>query len=62
MTYGELGKFIADGAKNSGLKNIFVTTTHEDAAKKILEIMQKDDVILFKASHGMHFEKIIELI
>ena len=62
VTYGELGKFIADGAKNSGLKNIFVTTTHEDAAKKILEIMQKDDVILFKASHGMHFEKIIELI
>ena len=62
VTYGELGKFIADGAKNSGLKNIFVTTTHEEAAKKILEIMQKDDVILFKASHGMHFEKIIELI
>lgn len=62
VTYGELGKFIADGAKNAGLKNIFVTTTHEDAAKKILEIMQKDDVILFKASHGMHFEKIIELI
>ena len=62
VTYGELGKFIADGAKNSGLKNIFVTTTHEEVAKKILEIMQKDDVILFKASHGMHFEKIIELI
>lgn len=62
ITLGELGKFIADGAKIAGMKNIFVTSTHEDAAKKILEIMQDGDTILFKASHGMHFEKIIELI
>ena len=62
ITLGELGKFIADGAKTSGIKNIFVTETHEQAAKKILDIMQNGDIILFKASHGMHMEKIIELI
>ena len=62
ITLGELGKFIAEGAKDAGLKNIFVTSTHEEAAKKIISIMQKDDTILFKASHGMHMEKIIELI
>ena len=62
ITLGELGKFIADGAKDAGLKNIFTASTHEEAAKKILEIMQDGDTILFKASHGMHFEKIIELI
>ena len=62
ITFGELGKFIAAGAKDAGIKNIFTTSTHEEAAKKILETMQDGDTILFKASHGMHFEKIIELI
>ena len=62
ITLGELGKFIAAGAKDAGLKNIFSFDTHEDAAKKILEIVQAGDTVLFKASHGMHFEKIIELI
>ena len=62
ITYGELGKFIADGAKDAGLKNIFVTDTHEAAAKKIREVVRQGDVILFKASHGMHLEKVIELI
>lgn len=62
ITYGEFGKFIAEGAKSSGMENIFITQTHDDAAKKILSIIKKDDTILFKASHGMHMEKIIELI
>lgn len=62
ITFGELGKFIAAGAKDAGIKNIFTTSTHEEAAKKILEVMQDGDKILFKASHGMHLEKIIELI
>lgn len=62
IVLGELGKFIADGAKDSGMKNIFVTSTHEEAAKKILSILREGDIILFKASHGMHMEKIIELI
>ena len=62
IAFGELGKFIAAGAKDAGLKNIFTVETHEDAAKKILEVVQNGDVILFKASHGMHFEKILELI
>ena len=62
IVIGELGKFIADGARDAGLKNIFVTDSHEAAAKKILSIRRAGDVILFKASHGMHLEKVIELI
>lgn len=62
ITYGELGKFIAAGAEEAGLKNIFVTSTHEETAKKILATKKDGDIILFKASHGMHLEKIIELI
>ena len=62
ITLGELGKFIAAGAREAGLKNIYSFDTHEDAAKKILELVRDGDTILFKASHVMHMEKIIELI
>lgn len=62
ITLGELGKFIAVGARDAGLKNVYTFDTHEDAAKKILEIVRDGDTILFKASHVMHMEKIIELI
>ncbi|MBQ6298728.1 MAG: UDP-N-acetylmuramoyl-tripeptide--D-alanyl-D-alanine ligase [Selenomonadaceae bacterium] len=62
ITLGELGKFIAEGAREAGLENVYTFDTHEDAAKKILEIVRDGDTILFKASHVMHMEKIIELI
>ena len=62
ITLGELGKFIAAGARDASLKNVYSFDTHEDAAKKILELVRDGDTILFKASHVMHMEKIIELI
>ena len=62
ITLGALGKFIATGARDAGLEKIYSFDTHEDAAKKILEIVREGDTILFKASHVMHMEKIIELI
>lgn len=62
ITLGELGKFIAAGARDAGLTNVYSFNTHEDAAKKILELVKDGDTILFKASHVMHMEKIIELI
>ena len=62
ITLGELGKFIAAGARDAGLKNVYTFDTHEEAAKKILELDRDGDTILFKASHVMHMEKIIELI
>ena len=62
ITLGDLGEFIAEGARAAGLKNVYTFNTHEDAAKKILELVHEGDTILFKASHVMHMEKIIELI
>lgn len=62
ITLGELGKFIAQGAREAGLENVYSFDTHEAAAKKILELVHSGDTILFKASHVMHMEKIIELI
>ena len=61
ITVGELGKFIAEGAKSAGMEKVFVTDSHEDAAKTLRGILHYDDVVLFKASHGMHLEKVIEL-
>ena len=62
ITLGDLGKYIAAGARDAGLKEVYTFDTHEDAAKKILELVRDGDTILFKASHVMHMEKIIELI
>ncbi|MBR4382072.1 MAG: UDP-N-acetylmuramoyl-tripeptide--D-alanyl-D-alanine ligase [Selenomonadaceae bacterium] len=62
IAIGKLGKFIADGARDAGMKEVYVVDRHEDAAKKILELVRDGDTILFKASHTMHMEKIIELI
>ena len=62
ITVGELGKLIAEGAKSAGMEKVFVTDSHEAAAKTLRGILKADDVVLFKASHGMHMEKIIELI
>ncbi len=62
ITLGELGKFIAAGARDAGLQNVYTFDTHEDVAKKIIEIVREGDTILFKASHVMHMDKIIELI
>ena len=50
IAVGELGKFIAEGAKDAGLKNIFTAQTHAEAADKILQVAHDGDIILFKAS------------
>ncbi len=62
ITVGELGKFIAEGAKAAGMQNVFVTYSHEDAAKNLRGVLKYADLILFKASHGMHLEKVIDMI
>ena len=62
ITVGELGKFIAEGAKSAGMEKVFVTDSHEDAAKALRGVLKRNDVILFKASHGMHLEKVIDMI
>ena len=62
VTLGKLGKFIAEGAKDSGLEKIFSADTHEEAADYLNKILQKGDTVLFKGSRGMQMEKIIELI
>ena len=62
ITRGELGKFIADGARAGGVSVVFSCDSHAKAADRLREILQPGDTILFKGSRGMQMEKIIELL
>ncbi len=62
VTFGKLGKLIAEGAKEAGVEKIFTADTHEQAAGYLREILTRGDTILFKGSRAMRMEKIIELV
>jgi len=62
VTYGELAKHIAEGAKSAGVSEVYTADSHESAAEILQRIMREQDTILFKGSRGMKMEKIIGLI
>ena len=62
VTYGELGKMIASGAKEAGLSEVYTADSREQAAEFLKDILQEGDTVLFKGSRGMQMEKIIEMI
>ena len=59
ITVGEMGKIISDTAKEKGTK-VYQCKNNEEAINIAKEIMQKDDIILIKASNGMKFKQIVE--
>jgi len=54
---GENAKYIYEKALECGMKtgNLYYENNAESVLKRIEEVMQKDDVILLKASNGMKF-------
>lgn len=62
VTFGKLGKLIAEGAREAGIEQIFTADTHEQAAEYLRGIVHYGDTILFKGSRAMRMEKIIELV
>lgn len=62
VTFGKLGKLIAEGARAAGLEQIFTADTHEQAAEYLRGIVHRGDTILFKGSRAMRMERIIELV
>lgn len=62
VTRGSLGEEIAAGAEAAGLKKIYRCGSHEEAADVLHRILQPGDAVLFKGSHGMQMDKIIELL
>lgn len=58
--YGSAAKHIA---ANAGTKaEIFCTEDAEIMIEKLRETLREGDCVLFKASHGMHLEKMIEAL
>ena len=62
IAYGTMGKEIANGAVEGGMKNVFHVDSHQQAATKLKELLQPNDTVLFKGSRGMAMEKIIDLL
>lgn len=60
VTVGELGKQIAAGAEANGMpsENIISLETSDEAAKKVLEILIPESIILIKGSQGVRMEKV----
>ncbi len=59
VTVGTLAKNISDNAE--GVESYHFDTV-ENAIDEIDTVLHKDDIVLVKASHSMHFEKIVEFL
>jgi len=64
FTVGPRAKFIAEAARDAGMKRavIFSFDTADDACKPVKDFIKKGDLILVKGSHSMELNKIVEEI
>ena len=60
IAYGQHAEDYLAGAADAGVLQRIPCATPEDAAVNLKLVARKDDVVLFKASRGMHAEKVIE--
>lgn len=58
ITIGDLAKNIYEGLETK--KEAYYFATKEDFKAKMPELIKDNDSILVKASHGMHFEELVE--
>ncbi len=59
---GKLNDYMAQGAKDGGVKEVYCFDSQEDFWSFGLSRLKKGDAILVKASHSMAFEKTVEKI
>lgn len=62
ITVGKLAKNIAKTARELGTKEVYECENNQEVAKLLNEKIQKDDLILLKASNGMKFGEIFEAL
>lgn len=62
VALGQLGKNIHDGAKAAGHRAVYSFESVEEFLQQKDSILNQKDTILVKASHGMHLEKIVEVL
>ncbi|HHW62073.1 MAG TPA: UDP-N-acetylmuramoyl-tripeptide--D-alanyl-D-alanine ligase [Syntrophomonadaceae bacterium] len=61
LTIGERARWIAEGAREAGMRpeNIHVFIDRTEAQAWINKHVGKEDIVVFKASRGMHMEEIL---
>lgn len=62
LCFGPESKYICEGAYRAGFDNIIWCKSKEKMAATIAKNCRPGDVVLFKASRGMHFEEVIDAI
>lgn len=62
ITRGKLTENTAVKARELGMEQVYECESHEATVAVLKKVLQKGDTVLFKGSHGMHMEKIIELL
>jgi len=60
ITYGPQARFIARGAKDSGLNRITCCKTRKEVVKSLISSLKPFSVVLVKGSRAMQMENIIE--
>ena len=60
---GEASKHMAQAAfETGGCGEVLQVPTLEALLEVLPKLIQRDDTVLVKASHGMHFEKVVECL
>ena len=59
FTAGDLASDIALGAENAGMRNVF-RISKDTVSTALLHFAKPGDTVLVKASHGAHFENIVD--
>lgn len=60
VAVGEMAKHIADGARDSGVPEVYYCTDKDEAKELLDTVIRPDSTILVKASRGMQLEKLTQ--
>lgn len=62
IALGDEARFMAKAAKAAGMNEVYIVTTHAEAAAVLRRIMRQGDTVLLKGSRGFAMEKILPYI
>lgn len=62
LTLGTESKAAAESARENGLLRVLDFTNPDDLSRTLIGLLRPGDVVAFKASNGMHLEKVIETV
>lgn len=62
FAYGKDSFYTADEAEKNSLANVYHFTEERELADALLDVLEENDAVLFKASRGMKLENVIHII